>query len=63
MKAFARNLIENYFVKYLKKVPGEKTFGNYRFLPFFFLFGASLEFCMINLEAGPHKVNFCMFLK
>ena len=36
--------------------PGKKWFGLYRFLPFFFLLGASLEFSMINWTVGD--VNF-----
>ena len=48
-----------YIVKYLKKIPGEKRFGLYRFLPLFFLFGASLETCMNLLVVGPNKTNFC----
>lgn len=44
--------------KIIKKLPGKK-FGNYRFLPVFFLFGAALEFTMINLRVG--QTNFCMF--
>lgn len=59
MKKFARHLIDNYLIKNLKKVPGEKRFGIYRFLPFFFIFGASLEYLMIHLKAGPNQVNFC----
>ena len=47
--------------KTLHSVPGKETFGLYRFLPFFFLFGASLEFLMINWTAGPAKTNFCNF--
>ncbi|KAJ6636713.1 Small integral membrane protein 4 [Pseudolycoriella hygida] len=42
--------------KFIKKVPGEKTFGVYRFLPAFFLLGAALEFSMINWTVG--KTNF-----
>ncbi|XP_014600130.1 PREDICTED: small integral membrane protein 4 [Polistes canadensis] len=42
--------------KYLKKWPGEKTFGIYRFLPLFFVTGALLEYCMINWHVG--EVNF-----
>lgn len=59
MKQFVRRIIEDYFVKYVKKVPGEEKFGIYRFLPFFFVFGASLEYLMIHMKAGPNKVNFC----
>merc|ERR1712140_24017 len=36
--------------------PGKKWFGLYRFLPYFFLLGASLEFSMINWTVGD--VNF-----
>lgn len=35
--------------------PG-KRFGNFRFLPLFFVFGAGLEFFMINWHVG--EVNF-----
>lgn len=42
----------------LNKLPGKKIFGIYRFLPIFFLLGASLEFSMIKWEVGPNKVNF-----
>ena len=55
-------LNEKYIISVLKKVPGEQRFGLYRFLPLFFLFGASLEFLMINWKAGPNQVNFCEFL-
>lgn len=61
MKKIIRHLTKNYFSYYLNKIPGEKRFGNYRFLPLFFLFGASIEFLMINLKAGPGKVNFCNY--
>jgi len=37
-------------------VPGKKTFGIYRFLPFFFVFGGLLEFSMINWTVG--ETNF-----
>jgi len=40
----------------IQAVPGEKTFGIYRFLPFFFVFGAALEFSMINWTVG--ETNF-----
>jgi len=42
--------------KILEKIPGKKTFGLYRFLPFFFVLGASLEFSMINWTVG--ETNF-----
>lgn len=41
---------------FLNKVPGKKIFGIYRFLPLFFLIGASLEFAMIKWHVG--QVNF-----
>lgn len=43
--------------KFVEKWPGEKYFGEYRFLPLFFILGAALEFSMINLRVG--SVNFC----
>ncbi|CAF0856434.1 unnamed protein product [Brachionus calyciflorus] len=63
MKNTIRNFTDEYIVKYLKKVPGEQRFGIYRFLPFFFIFGASLEYLMIHLKAGPNQVNFYSTLK
>lgn len=42
--------------KVLDAFPGKKTFGLYRFLPFFFVLGASLEFSMINWTVG--ETNF-----
>ncbi len=61
LKLFS-NLSQKYIYGPLKKFPGEQTFGLYRFLPFFFLFGASLEYLMCNLKAGPAQVNFCTLL-
>lgn len=43
--------------KLLDKWPGKKTFGIYRFLPIFFVLGATLEFAMINWTVG--ETNFC----
>ena len=60
MRKYLSNLFEKYVINTFRKVPGEERFGNYRFLPFFFLFGASLEYLMIHLKAGPNKANFCM---
>lgn len=54
-----KNLKNQIQTKILERVPGKERFGNYRFLPFFVLFGASLEFVMINWTVGPNKVNFC----
>lgn len=42
--------------KVLDAFPGKKTLGLYRFLPFFFVLGASLEFSMINWTVG--ETNF-----
>lgn len=46
--------------KIIKKWPGAKYFGVYRFLPLFFVLGAALEFSMINWRVGT--VNFCKLL-
>ena len=59
MRISISDLIDKYVVKNLRKIPGEKRFGNYRFLPLFFLAGAGLELLMIKLTAGPNRVNFC----
>ncbi|XP_015590457.1 small integral membrane protein 4 [Cephus cinctus] len=42
--------------KLLKKWPGKKLLGEYRFLPIFFVAGAALEFSMIKWKVG--EVNF-----
>lgn len=42
--------------KILEKWPGKRTFGMYRFMPFFFVLGAALEFSMINWHVG--ETNF-----
>jgi len=42
--------------KVLDAFPGKKTLGLYRFLPFFFVLGAALEFSMINWTVG--ETNF-----
>lgn len=62
MKKFVKNFTKKYIIRYLDKIPGEKRFGNYRFLPIFFLLGATIEFLMVNLTVGPRKVNFCKIL-
>ncbi|XP_078518020.1 ubiquinol-cytochrome c reductase complex assembly factor 5 [Lissotriton helveticus] len=36
----------------LRLVPGEKRFGVYRFLPFFFCIGGAMEWFMINVRIG-----------
>ncbi|KAL3852982.1 hypothetical protein ACJMK2_016579 [Sinanodonta woodiana] len=38
------------------KWPGRRIFGLYRYMPFFFLLGAALEFSMINWTVG--ETNF-----
>jgi len=45
-----------FLAKIFNAVPGKKKFGVYRFLPFFFVLGASLEFSMINWSVG--EANF-----
>nr|XP_031843280.1 small integral membrane protein 4 [Nomia melanderi] len=40
----------------VNKVPGRRFLGNYRFLPFFVLAGALMEFTMIKWHVG--EVNF-----
>ncbi len=52
---------KDYIRKFLEKIPGEKRFGLYRLLPFFFLLGGSLEYLMINWKVGPNQVNFCKY--
>lgn len=42
--------------RFIKKWPGGKIFGEFRFLPLFFVLGAALEFAMINWHVG--EVNF-----
>jgi len=45
-----------FLTRVLDSVPGKQTFGIYRFLPFFFVFGGALEFSMINWTVG--ETNF-----
>ena len=45
--------------RFLDAWPGKRMLGMYRFLPIFFTLGASVEFSMINWNAG--EVNFCKF--
>lgn len=40
----------------IQKVPGERVFGVFRFLPIFFLCGAALEFTMVKWEVNG--INF-----
>jgi len=42
---------------FLKRIPGKKYFGIYRFLPIPFFFGAALEFLMVNWTVK--ETNFC----
>ncbi|XP_012235448.1 ubiquinol-cytochrome c reductase complex assembly factor 5 [Linepithema humile] len=44
------------FKRFIDKLPGKRIFGNYRFLPIFFVFGAALEYTMIHWHVG--EVNF-----
>ena len=62
MRKFVSNLTEKYILSTLRRIPGEERFGDYRYLPLFFLFGASLEYLMCNLYVGPNKANFCKHL-
>lgn len=39
----------------LSAVPGRRTFGIYRFMPFYFLLGAALEWSMINWRPNGHN--------
>jgi len=47
--------------KVFDAIPGKKNFGIYRFLPFFFALGATLEFSMINWTVG--ETNFYSVFK
>lgn len=47
--------------RFLDRWPGKKYFGLYRFLPLFFVLGASLEYSMINWRVG--NTNFCEHLE
>nr|CAD7399168.1 unnamed protein product [Timema cristinae] len=51
MKLYSRSL-----QKILNLWPGKKYLGIYRFLPLFFVLGATLEFSMINWHVG--EINF-----
>ncbi|MEE6523944.1 hypothetical protein FKM82_023089 [Ascaphus truei] len=53
---FDRSKIRNL----LELIPGKQRFGIYRFLPFFFILGGSMEWFMINVRIG--KETFCKFL-
>ncbi|XP_075431145.1 ubiquinol-cytochrome c reductase complex assembly factor 5 [Ascaphus truei] len=45
---FDRSKIRNL----LELIPGKQRFGIYRFLPFFFILGGSMEWFMINVRIG-----------
>ncbi|XP_028374098.1 small integral membrane protein 4 isoform X2 [Phyllostomus discolor] len=36
----------------LQRVPGKQRFGVYRFLPFFFVLGGTMEWIMIKVRVG-----------
>lgn len=63
MRKLFSNLSEKFILEPLRKIPGEERFGNYRYLPLFFCFGAGIEFLMCNLKVGPAQVNFYSTLK
>lgn len=46
----------SYLASFLNKWPGKAYFGIYRFLPIFFILGATLEYSMINWRVG--ETNF-----
>ena len=52
-----RRFTSNVLRRVFDAIPGKKTLGVYRFLPFFFFLGATLEFSMINWTVGD--TNFC----
>ncbi|XP_042195384.1 small integral membrane protein 4 [Callorhinchus milii] len=39
--------------QWLRRVPGSRPLGEYRFLPGFFVLGAAMEWVMINIRIGP----------
>ncbi|XP_041319461.1 small integral membrane protein 4 isoform X2 [Pyrgilauda ruficollis] len=45
-------LVSERVKRLLKLVPGERRFGFYRFLPFFFVLGGAMEWFMINVRIG-----------
>lgn len=47
---------ESVLAKVIRSWPGKEKLGNYRFLPIFFLLGATLEFSMIHWTVG--ETNF-----
>jgi len=55
-KKMRKTASEGFVTRVMESVPGKKYFGLYRFLPFFFVLGAALEFSMINWTVG--ETNF-----
>lgn len=49
-------LITKKFGEIINKIPGKRILGEYRFLPIFFILGATLEYSMIHWHVG--EVNF-----
>uniref|UniRef100_A0A8I6AQ87 Ubiquinol-cytochrome c reductase complex assembly factor 5 n=1 Tax=Rattus norvegicus TaxID=10116 RepID=A0A8I6AQ87_RAT len=49
----------------LQRVPGKQRFGIYRFLPFFFVLGGTMEWIMIKVRVGQETFCFLpeMFMK
>uniref|UniRef100_A0A8U8B8D2 Uncharacterized protein n=1 Tax=Geospiza parvula TaxID=87175 RepID=A0A8U8B8D2_GEOPR len=45
-------LVSERLKRLLRLVPGERRFGFYRFLPFFFVLGGAMEWFMINVRIG-----------
>merc|ERR1712156_454021 len=52
----SQGIKKSLFSRFVDAVPGKRIFGLYRFMPFCFLFGAGLEWTMINWHYG--EVNF-----
>merc|ERR1711973_1022658 len=52
----SQGIKKSLFSRFVDAVPGKRVFGLYRFMPFCFLFGAGLEWTMINWHYG--EVNF-----
>ncbi|NXS03548.1 SMIM4 protein, partial [Oxylabes madagascariensis] len=50
-------LVSERLKRLLTWVPGQRRFGFYRFLPFFFALGGAMEWFMINVRFG--KETFC----
>ncbi|NXU06088.1 SMIM4 protein, partial [Buphagus erythrorhynchus] len=45
-------LVSERLKRLLRLVPGQRRFGFYRFLPFFFVLGGAMEWFMINVRFG-----------